>query len=121
RPPAAPERLTGARPSAGPAARAEAGASRALLYADDLTLGNLGMRDGGQVTVAPLAVVAARRVTLAGPPETVAVVSPEMLRLALLGKVVSTGDDVSLLPQDVLPEAANRSLVEAARRSLANR
>ncbi len=30
-------------------------------------------------------------------------VSPEMLRLALLGKVVSTGDDVSLLPQDVLP------------------
>ena len=34
------------------AARAEAGASRALLYADDLTLGNLGLRDGGQVTIA---------------------------------------------------------------------
>src|SRR6201999_3630355 len=85
------------------------------------TLGNLGMRDGGQVTVTKLAVVAARRVTLAGPAEIVAVVSPEMLRLALLGKVVSAGDDVSLLPQDVVPEAANRSLVEAARRSLANR
>jgi len=103
------------------AARAETTASRALLYADDLTLGNLGMRDGGQVTVTPLPVVEARRVALTGPAEIVAVVSPEMLRLALLGKVVSAGDDVSLLPQDVLPEAGNRSLVEAARRSLANR
>jgi transitional endoplasmic reticulum ATPase len=60
-------------------------------------------------------------VTLNGPAEIVAVVSPEMLRLALLGKVLTAGDDVSLLPQDVMPDAANRSLVEAARRSLANR
>jgi transitional endoplasmic reticulum ATPase len=119
--PGDPVRLGGTRTTAGVAARAEPTSSRALLYADDLTLGNLGMRDGGQVTVAPLPVVEARRVTLTGPAEIVAVVSPEMLRLALLGKVVSTGDDVSLLPQDVLPEAGNRSLVEAARRSLANR
>jgi transitional endoplasmic reticulum ATPase len=119
--PGDPVRLAGSRTTAGVAARAEAGASRALLYADDLTIGNLGMRDGGQVTVAPLPVVPARRVTLHGPAEIVAVVSPEMLRLALLGKVVSAGDDVSLLPQDVLPDAGNRSLVEAARRSLANR
>jgi len=119
--PGDPLRLAGNRTTAGIAARAEAGASRALLYADDLTLGNLGMRDGGQVTVTPIPLREARRVTLAGPSEIVAVVSPEMLRLALLGKVVSTGDDVSLLPQDVMPDAANRSLVEAARRSLANR
>src|SRR5690349_19591393 len=134
--PGDPVRLTGRRTTAGIAARAEATASRALLYADDLILGNLGMRDGGQVTITPAPVVAARRVTLAGPPEIVAVVSPEMLRLALLGKVVSAGDDVSLLPQDVLPsvrsgvvagrsdglaDAGHRSLVEAARRSLANR
>ncbi len=119
--PGDPVRLTGSRTTAGVAARAEAGASRALLYADDLILGNLGMRDGGQVTVTPVPVVAARRVTLTGPPEIVAVVSPEMLRLALLGKVVSAGDDVSLLPQDVEPAAGHRSLVEAARRSLANR
>ncbi|BCJ43196.1 ATPase [Actinoplanes ianthinogenes] len=119
--PGDPVRLAGTRVTAGIVARAEAGASRALLYADDLTLGNLGMRDGGQVTVTPIPVTGARRVTLAGAPEIVAVVSPEMLRLALLGKVVSAGDDVSLLPQDVLPEAGNRSLVEAARRSLANR
>ncbi|MGX6603689.1 AAA family ATPase [Micromonosporaceae bacterium Da 78-11] len=119
--PGDPVRLVGSRTTAGVAARAEPTASRALLYADDLTLGNLGMRDGGQVTVSPLPVVEAHRVTLAGPPEIVAVVSPEMLRLALLGKVVTAGDDVSLLPQDVLPASGNRSLVEAARRSLANR
>ena len=119
--PGDPVRLAGSRTTAGVAARAETTASRALLYCDDLTLGNLGMRDGGQVTIAPLPVIEARRVTLTGPPEIVALVSPEMLRLALLGKVVSTGDDVSLLPQDVLPDAGHRSLVEAARRSLANR
>jgi transitional endoplasmic reticulum ATPase len=116
-----PVRMTGRRATAGIVARAEPTASRALLYADDLILGNLGLRDGGQVTITPTTVVAARRVTLTGPTEIVAVVSPEMLRLALLGKVVSAGDDVSLLPQDVLPDAGNRPLVEAARRSLANR
>jgi transitional endoplasmic reticulum ATPase len=119
--PGDPVRLTGRRTTAGIAARAETTASRGLLYADDLTLGNLGLRDGGQVTVTPVPVVAARAVTLNGPAEIVAVVSPEMLRLALLGKVVSAGDDVSLLPQDVLPDAGHRPLVEAARQSLANR
>ncbi|GAA4932784.1 AAA family ATPase [Actinoplanes utahensis] len=119
--PGDPVRLAGKRVTAGIVARADATAGRGLLYADDLILGNLGMRDGGQVTVTPVPVTAAGRVTLAGPPEVVAVVSPEMLRLALLGKVVSAGDDVSLLPQDVLPDAGHRPLVEAARRSLANR
>ncbi|WP_200210753.1 AAA family ATPase [Micromonospora coerulea] len=118
--PGDPVRLAGRRVTAGIAAPAEPTASTALLYADDLLLGNLGVRDGGQVTVSRLPVTPARRVTLTGPVEIVAAVSPEMLRLALLGKVVTAGDDVSLLPQDVLPDAAVRGLVEAARRSLAN-
>ncbi|MBE1486640.1 AAA family ATPase [Plantactinospora soyae] len=118
--PGDPVQLTGRRTTAGIVARAEPTTSRALLYADDLILGNLGVRDGSQVTVTPIPVVAARRVILTGPAEITAAVSPEMLRLALLGKMVTTGDDVSLLPQDVLPEAAVRTLVEAARRSLAN-
>src|SRR5438309_8646044 len=113
-------RLTGRRETAGIVALAETGASRALLYADDLLLGNLGIRDGGQVTVAPLPTRAAHRVVLAGPAEIVSLVSPEMLRLALLGKVVTVEDNVSLLPQDVLPAAEARPLVAAARRSLAN-
>ncbi|MER7330997.1 MULTISPECIES: AAA family ATPase [unclassified Micromonospora] len=117
--PGDPVRLAGRRVTAGIVA-ADPTASTALLHADDLMLGNLGVRDGGQVTVSPLPVTAARRVVLAGPAPVAAVVSPEMLRLALLGKVVTTGDDVSLLPQDVLPDASVRSLVEAARRSLSN-
>jgi transitional endoplasmic reticulum ATPase len=117
--PGDPVRLTGARTTVGLAARAEPTASRALLYADELTLGNLRLRDGGQVTIAALPAVEARRVTLSGQSDIVALVSPEMLRLALLGKVVSAGDEVSLLPQDIRPNA-DRSLVEAARRSLAN-
>ncbi|MEU5529971.1 AAA family ATPase [Micromonospora chersina] len=118
--PGDPVRLAGRRVTAGIAAPAEPSASSALLYADDLLLGNLGLRDGGQVTVSPLPAAPLRRVTLAGPVGVVAAVSPEMLRLALLGKVVTAGDDVSLLPQDVLPDAALRGLVEAARRSLAS-
>ncbi|KKJ93387.1 AAA family ATPase [Micromonospora sp. HK10] len=118
--PGDPVRLAGRRVTAGIVTPAEPTASSVLLYADDLLLGNLGLRDGGQVTVSPLPVTPARRVTLTGPVGVVAAVSPEMLRLALLGKVVTAGDDVSLLPQDVLPDAAARGLVEAARRSLAN-
>ncbi|MEU8388174.1 AAA family ATPase [Micromonospora sp. NPDC048843] len=118
--PGDPVRLVGRRETAGIAAAAGPGASSALLYADDLTLGNLGLRDGGQVRVSPVPLVSASRVVLSGPVGVVAAVSPEMLRLALLGKVLTAGDDVSLLPQDVLPDASVRSLVEAARRSLAN-
>ncbi|WCN81143.1 AAA family ATPase [Micromonospora sp. LH3U1] len=118
--PGDPVRLAGRRETAGIVAAAAPGASSALLYADDLTLGNLGLRDGGQVRVTPVPLIPAGRVVLAGPVGVVAAVSPEMLRLALLGKVLTAGDDVSLLPQDVLPDASVRSLVEAARRSLAN-
>ncbi|MET8349716.1 AAA family ATPase [Micromonospora sp. NPDC005206] len=118
--PGDPVRLVGRRETAGIVAAAKPGASPVLLYADDLTLGNLGLHDGGQVRVTPAPLTPASRVTLTGPVEVVAAVSPEMLRLALLGKVVTAGDDVSLLPQDVLPDASVRSLIEAARRSLAN-
>ncbi|SCE85948.1 transitional endoplasmic reticulum ATPase [Micromonospora chokoriensis] len=118
--PGDPVRLAGRRETAGIVAAAAPGASSALLYADDLVLGNLGLRDGGQVRVSPVPLTPAGRVVLAGPAGVVAAVSPEMLRLALLGKVLTAGDDVSLLPQDVLPDASVRGLVEAARRSLAN-
>ncbi|MFI7432798.1 AAA family ATPase [Micromonospora haikouensis] len=118
--PGDPVRLAGRRVTAGIVAPAGPAASTALLYADDLLLGNLGVRDGGQVTVSRTPVAPARRVTLTGPVQVVAAVSPEMLRLALLGKVVTVGDDVSLLPQDVLPDASVRALVTAARHRLSS-
>jgi transitional endoplasmic reticulum ATPase len=112
--------MTGERTTAGIVALTTGGSSRALLYADDLVLGNLGIRDGGQVTIAKAEPVAATRVIVAGPVHIQAAVTPDMLRLAMLGKVVCLGDDVSLLPQDVLPAASVGPLIEAARASLRN-
>jgi transitional endoplasmic reticulum ATPase len=119
--PGDPLRLVGTRTTAGIAARAEPTASKALLYADDLTLGNLGIRDGGQVTVAPAPIRALKQVTLDGPANIVALVSPEMLRLALLGKIVTLDDNVSLLPQDVLPTSAGSLRVRASDTVMAHR
>ena len=68
----------------------------------------------------PVAAPPARRLVLAGPPEIVAVVSPELLRLALLGKAVSAGDNVSLLPLDITPTADARRRSRPPGKSLAN-
>lgn len=118
--PGDPVTLTGRRTTACLVALAAPGSSRSLLYADDLLLGNLGCRDGGQVTVAPAPIVATHRVIVSGPAHLQAAVSPDMLRLALLGKVVTAGDDVSLMPQDVLPAGSTGPLIQAARASLKN-
>jgi transitional endoplasmic reticulum ATPase len=115
-----PVRLTGRRSSAAIVAAAESTASRLLLYADDLVLGNLGIRDGAAVTVEPAPATPAQRVIVSGPVEIMAVVSPELLRLALLGKAVSSGDNVSLLPLEDHPNREARAAVAAARKSLAN-
>ena len=92
------------------------GAARGDLLCDDLLLGNLGVRDGDPVTVAPAPLREARRVVVAGSPEATTAVRPTMLREALLGKVVTAGDNVSLLPQDAAPGALREAA--SARRSL---
>jgi len=115
-----PVRLTGRRESGAITAAAGAGDSKLLVYADDLTLGNLGVRDGASVLVRPAPKVPAQRLVVDGPVEVMAVVSPELLRLALLGKAVTTGDNVSLLPREHQPDSRARAAVEAARRSLQN-
>jgi transitional endoplasmic reticulum ATPase len=115
-----PVRLSGRRVTAGTVAAADRAASRSLLYADDLTLGNLGVRDGADVTVSPVATVPARHLTVTARPEVVAAVSPELLRLALVGKAVVDGDNVSLLPLEHHADPATANALAAARRSLAN-
>lgn len=93
-------------------------ASRRTLYADDLTLGNIGARDGEPVRVGAATLSAAERVVVAGPASVVAAVDPDTLRRSLLSKVVSSGDDVSLLPIELGDE--RRDLVSATRRTLNN-
>ncbi|MEP6697306.1 MAG: AAA family ATPase, partial [Pseudonocardiales bacterium] len=122
-------RLVGTRTTGALAALGDSATPRGLLLCDDLTLGNLGLRDGALVGVSVVAAQAARTVVVAGPAEIAQIVSPETLRLALLGKVVSDGDNVSLLPQDftttvgpdrALPPGTDTGQVQAARHSLSN-
>jgi transitional endoplasmic reticulum ATPase len=106
-------RLTGARVSAALAAAGQNPPGIALL--DDLALSNLGLTEGSEVVLAPVEVPAARSITVTGSVLVSHSVSPETLRLALAGKVLTAGDAVSLLPQDLAP-GSNTS---AVRRRLA--
>jgi transitional endoplasmic reticulum ATPase len=110
--------LHGARTTAGLVALAPPGSGQRDLLCDELVLGNLEVPDGSVVKVERGQDREAITVTVNAPPEVVAAVSPEMLRTALLGKALTAGDQVSLLPQDLAPMPAID--VVATRRSLAN-
>ncbi|MFC0116271.1 AAA family ATPase [Kibdelosporangium aridum] len=94
-------KLIGARSSVALAAASENLPGVALL--DDITLTNLGIVEGSEVVVSPVAVAAARSITVAGSRLATTAVTPQTLRLALMGKVFTVGDAVSLLPQDLAP------------------
>ncbi|MFI5584333.1 AAA family ATPase [Amycolatopsis sp. NPDC051758] len=96
--------LTGARVSAALAAPADETGMPGVLLTDDVTMSNLGVTEGSEVVVAPAEVAAAKTVTVAGSRLASVSVSPHVLRLALIGKVVTVGDAVSLLPQDLAPQ-----------------
>lgn len=96
-------RLSGERTTAALAAPAPPGSKLGEVLVDDLTLSNLSIVAGNNVTVGVSPVEAARSVTVSGSRLSRASLTPETLRLALLGKVVTTGDAVSLLPQDLAP------------------
>ena len=72
---------------------------------DELLLSNLGLRDGDTVMVEPAPRMEARRITVTGDDEVARTVDPAVLRTALLGKVVTAGDQVSLRPSDLAPPA----------------
>ncbi len=93
--------LTGARVTTALVAPTSGPAGQATL--DDVTLSNAGLSDGSAVVVAPARVEPARRVLLTGSRLARAALTPETVRLALVGKVVTGGDAVSLLPQDIEP------------------
>jgi SpoVK/Ycf46/Vps4 family AAA+-type ATPase len=96
-------RLTGARVSSAIAAAADKSGPTGVVLLDDVTMSNIGITEGAEVVVTPVAVPAARSVTVAGSRLATISLNPETLRSALLGKVLTVGDAVSLLPQDVAP------------------
>jgi len=111
--------LHGRRTTGGLVAIAPPGTEQHELLCDELVLGNMGVPDGTTVQVERGADREAASVDVSGSPEVIAAVDPVMLRTALLGKALTTGDQVSLLPQDLAPIATVD--VVATRRSLANR
>jgi transitional endoplasmic reticulum ATPase len=95
--------LTGARVTTALVAPSDGPPGQATL--DDVTLSNAGITDGATVVVAPGGVEPARVVRLTGSTLARAALSPETVRVALIGKVVTRGDAVSLLPRDIEPTA----------------
>jgi transitional endoplasmic reticulum ATPase len=109
--------LTGARTTAAVAGLADQDTPVGTVLLDDVTLSNAGLREGTAVIVSAVIVYGARSVTLSGSSLATQSVSSATLRQALLGKVMTVGDAVSLLPRDLGPgtstSAASRALASA--------
>lgn len=96
--------LTGSRTTAAVVGAAPDGVPAGTALLDDVTLSNAGLREDTTVLVAPVTVYGARSVTLTGSRLASQSISPATLRQALLGKVMTVGDTVSLLPRELGPD-----------------
>ncbi len=96
--------LTGSRTTAAVVGVAPSGTPTGTALLDDVTLSNAGVREDTTVLVAPATVYGARSVTLSGSNLATQSISPATLRQALLGKVMTVGDTVSLLPRELGPD-----------------
>ncbi|OMC42459.1 AAA family ATPase [Mycobacterium sp. IS-1264] len=109
--------LTGSRTTAAVAGLADQDIPVSIVLLDDVTLSNAGLREGTPVIVSAVTVYGARSVMLSGSKLTTQSITPTNLRQALLGKVMTVGDAVSLLPRDLGPgtstSAASRALASA--------
>jgi transitional endoplasmic reticulum ATPase len=109
--------LTGSRTTSAVAGLAGPDTPVGIVLLDDVTLSNAGLREGTAVIVSAVSVYGARSVTLSGSSMAAASITPVTLRQALLGKVMTVGDAVSLLPRDLGPgtstSAATRALASA--------
>ncbi|OBI15209.1 MULTISPECIES: AAA family ATPase [unclassified Mycobacterium] len=95
--------LTGSRTTAAVVGLAGPDTPVGTALLDDVTLSNAGLREGTAVIVGAVTVYGARSVTLSGSTLASQSISPVTLRQALLGKVLTVGDAVSLLPRDLGP------------------
>ncbi|TVS86284.1 AAA family ATPase [Mycobacterium helveticum] len=111
--------LTGSRTTAAVAGLAGPDTAVGTALLDDVTLSNAGLREDTAVLVGAVTVYGARSVTLAGSSLATRSVSPVTLRQALLGKVLTVGDAVSLLPRDLGPGTSTSPSNRGATRALA--
>ncbi|MFD3743940.1 AAA family ATPase [Nocardia sp. NPDC058633] len=109
--------LIGARRTAAVVAKAPADSPPGVALLDDVTLSNVGLRENAAVTVAPVTVFGARQISLSGSAHATASVPAATLRQALLGKVVTVGDTVSLLPRDLGPDISSSAATQALSRA----
>ncbi|MHA3023838.1 AAA family ATPase [Mycobacterium sp. BMJ-28] len=105
--------LLGSRTTAAVVGVAPAGTPAGVALLDDVTLSNAGLREDAAVVVAPVTVNGAKSVTLTGSRLATQSVSPATLRMALLGKVMTVGDTVSLLPRDLGPGTSTSAATTA--------
>ncbi|MHC9291104.1 AAA family ATPase [Mycobacterium sp. LTG2003] len=105
--------LTGSRTTAAVAGIAPAGTPAGTALLDDVTLSNAGLRETATVIVAPVTVYGARAVTVSGSRLATDSISSATLRQALLGKVMTVGDTVSLLPRDLGPGTSTSAATSA--------
>ena len=105
--------LTGSRTTAAVAGLAGPDTPVGTVLLDDVTLSNAGLREGTAVIVGAVTVYGARSVTLSGSSLASQAISPVTLRQALLGKVLTVGDAVSLLPRDLGPPFSTSAAARA--------
>ncbi|MEB3031295.1 AAA family ATPase [[Mycobacterium] nativiensis] len=105
--------LTGSRTTSAVAGLSGPDSPAGVVLLDDVTLSNAGLRDGTEVVVAAVTVYGARSVTLSGSKLASESVSAATLRQALLGKVLTVGDAVSLLPRDLGPGTSTSAATTA--------
>ena len=105
--------LMGSRTTAAVAGVAPSGTPTGTALLDDVTLSNAGLREDSTVVVAPVTVYGARSVTLSGSTLATRSVTSTTLRQALLGKVLTVGDTVSLLPRDLGPGTSTSEATSA--------
>jgi transitional endoplasmic reticulum ATPase len=110
--------LTGARTTAAVVGVAGPGTPVGTALLDDVTLSNAGLREDASVVISPVTVYGARSVTVAGSKLATGSVSPATLRQALLGKVMTVGDTVSLLPRDLGPGTSTSEASAALARTV---
>jgi transitional endoplasmic reticulum ATPase len=105
--------LTGSRTTAAVVGLAGPDTPVGIVLLDDVTLSNAGLREGTAVIVSAVTVYGARSVTLSGSSMAAASITPVTLRQALLGKVMTVGDAVSLLPRDLGPGTSTSEATRA--------